>query len=190
MLMWKNIKKLFLFNEAIPVKMRIPGMYSIKIPNDSNKISYIDKKFIKILLNFSPKLHHLKCEINRWDNCSKYMENIRAFIYCEATADNWNHLGSSLIELKEFIMCERKRDIDDFNSFLHLIDVDDEEYETITNAEIVEKTIFFINDYRRDYQKNCYNMSKIYINIGCSVNDYKIIWGEESYFNLIVESYG
>lgn len=188
--MWKYIKKLFFFNESKPVIIRIPTMYSITILNDNDNISYIDKKFIELLLNFTPQYNNLKCEINRWDNYIEYMENVRAFIYCEATTDKWNHLGNHLLELREFITNERKRDIDDFNSFLHLIDVDDEENERITDVEIIKKTISFINNYKRDFQKNCNNVSKVYISIGSSVNGYDIVWGEKNYFNLISESYG
>lgn len=188
--MWKYIKKLFSFNKTKPVIIRIPPIYSITILNDNENISYIDKKFIELLLNFTPQYNNLKCQINRWDNYIEYMENIRAFIYCEATADKWNHLGNDLFELKEFIIYERKRDIDDFNSFLHLIDVDDEEYEIITDVEITEKIIFFINDYKRDFQKNCNNVSNIYVSLGSSVNAYQIVWGEKNSFNLIAESYG
>lgn len=188
--MWKRIKKIFSFNEAKPRKIRIPASYSVKILADKNDMSNIDKKFIILLLNFIPNFNNLKCEINRWDNYIEYIENVRAFIYCEATMDNWNHLGSHLMELKRFIDHERKRDIDDFNSFLHLIEVDEEDFNIITDAEVVETTIYFINDYKREYQSSCNNLSKVYINLGCSVNDFKIVWGEENCFNLITESYG
>jgi len=186
--MWKYIKKIFLSKKAIPIK--IPATYSIKIANNTDKISYVDKKFIEILLNFSPNYNSLKCEINRWDNYIKYMENIRAFIHCEASTHNWNRLGNDLIELNKYIESERKRDIEDFRFFLNLIEVEEEEYNILTDSELVEKTIFFINDYRRDYQNTCSDLSKVYISLGSSVNGYTIIWGKENSFNLILESHG
>ncbi|MGY3705035.1 hypothetical protein [Vagococcus martis] len=183
-------KKVFLSTKGRDEGYKIPANYSINIPNDSNEISKIDKKFIEILLNFTPDYNSLKGEVKRFDTYDNYIENVRAFISCDVMGNNWIYKQSDLSELNRFIQYEKIRNIFDFNNFLHLIGVNEEEYKLLVDSDIYEKTIVYINKYKREYQNECSELSKIYVSKGSNVNDYKIFWGESNHVNLILESYG
>lgn len=188
--MMNYLINLFSRNKKEANHFQVPAMYSVKILDRESEISFIDKQLLKIILNFSPKINSLKCEINRWDNHIDYMENIRAFIYCEVTEYNWRQLGKNIVEFNEFIEHVRKGESDDFNSFLHLIEIDEIDFKLATDDYIFEKTITYINESKHDYQKTCNHVSRIHISKDCSINDYKIFWGNENFMNLIMESCG
>lgn len=188
--MWNLIHQYLLCNKNKQEKSNIPARHSTVVLDSEVKLSPEDKKFIEIILNFTPKWSNFKCELTRYDRYSEYMENMSGFIYCEATIENWKTIENDLIELTLYIESERAKNIEDFNAFLQVIGVPEEDYSLITDIDIVKKTSDYINDIKHEYQSSCQMFSKIYLNTGCSHNDYNIVWGDETCINLIMESYG
>lgn len=188
--MWSFMNRSRLCTKNKQARCNIPARHATIILDGEAKLSPIDKKFIKLILNFTPKWSNLKCEITRYDRYSEYMENIRGFIYCEATIENWKTIENNLIELDLFIKHESARNREDFNAFLHMIEVQEEDYGSIADTDIVNRTIDYINNTKHDYQSSCQLFSNIYLNMGCSINDYTLIWGDEHCINLLTESYG
>lgn len=163
-------------------------IYNLKLPKFSGKVTLSDLRMLTLFLNFVPSKINLKCDIQRYDKYDEYVENIFLWIYCEATEKNWLELGTDMLEFSSFLSIEKTYD-KDLSAFLNLVDVE-KECDTLTKIYIQEKIISYINYIKRDYQPLCQITDKLYIKLGSSVNDSKIIWGNSSYLSCVIESHG
>lgn len=186
MFKWLNQK---LAKKKLPKPTEI---YSLEIANSHKEITNSDLNLLKHFLNFYPSTNNLSCTIQRYDKYIDYVENVEAYIYCETSPQDWNCLGKNMLRINDFIDFEKKRATSDFNAFLDLIEIDEDEanYHTLRNEQIINQTTLFLNETKSPFQLPCQLTDNLLIEIDSNINDFKVIWGTQNYMNLIFKSQG
>ncbi|WP_339101654.1 hypothetical protein [Candidatus Enterococcus clewellii] len=162
-------------------KRNIFSIYNLDIDSGTKSITISDLSLIRFFLKFTPPKDHLFCRIRKWS------DDVFVNISCKSNKKNWDSCTKNLYTVSEIVNDNNEGYVRDF---LCLI-VDEDFYDNNNGfTDILNHTVDFINSRKKEYQRICSIDSAIYFEQDCTVNSFKVVWGQEDYINYILYDIG